>query len=350
MNRIESNLMPLISVCKTLARTTLGEETIGKKVKREIKREINGVLSIPKFKSDNEKIRIPFMNKLTETRPRMIGALSVYSALSGIPYSEISTNQGIECFYIFWRIADGQDDLIDSPKEQKEQNEQIPLIQKIFQGEGEFFKGTLHLLENKITQGNIGEKEKKYLKEKIAGWYRFLTIQETEIESKNFNSFDFDYSKKYRQEQNQKAGEVLVALLNWRECLNPNYKKLEEIIPQFSIYTQMVDDIGDTVEDIESRRPSFSVGALISHPEEMTRFLKEIKKRGIKKVHPKFLQQIAPQSSELLNAYFKEHCDFLESKTGQAGKGFNAIASFIYSHFPTARDFLFKLNPNVANF
>lgn len=349
-NRIEGSIRPLINVGVTLAATALGEQTIGRQIKTRLKNDINDVFTDPRFKDDDEEVKTPFMNKLVEIRPRMVGALSVYSALSGIPYFEIAKNKGIECFYIFWRMADGQDDLIDAPKRHN-QNGQRPFKEKLFKYEGgEFFRGAIHLLEKKITEGKMGEMEKRYLKEKVSGWYRFLSDQEQRIQSEDFSSFDFNYYRKYREEQNQTAGEVLVALLNWDKCLDPNFQKLETIIPKFSFTTQMVDDIADTVEDVEAQRPSFAIGALTNNPEEFEKFLTEVRKRGIKKVHPSLLRKFAPQSYRLLREQFREYCLFLETHSGRKGRGFSIIANSVFLYFPSVRDFLFKLNPKIANF
>lgn len=345
-----SDINPLYRAGTGILATIIGEQTKGRVIKKQLGKEVNSMLDDPRFSDGKEgKSHKTFLKKLDQFRPRMIGAFSLYCAFSGESYDEIAKNEGIEAFYLFWRLADGQDDLIDAPKKHNEDDKR-PLKERIFKDDnGEFLRGAMHLLENKIAQGRMGNEEKLYLKKKVAGWYRFLSEQEQRIQSEDVSAFDFNYCKSYREDQNQKAGAVLVALLNWDKCLDPKFQELETIIPKFSFTTQMMDDIGDTVEDVEAKRPSFATGAL-RDTAEFEKFLDVIKKRGIKKVHPSLFREFAPRAYGLLREQFREYCRLLEIQSGIKGRGFSQIANSVFLYFPSVRDFLYKLNPGIANF
>lgn len=327
--------------------TIKGEQTIGKSKKQHLRGEIDAMLEDPRFGSGKEgKSHKAFMRKLSQSTPRMIGAISLYSAFSEQSYGEIARSEGLESFFLFWGLGEEQDDLIDIPRKH---GESLPPLNEIIFSDG-FLRGVRHLLENKITEGKMGNPEKQYLKAKVAGWYDFLSAQEQRIQGEDFSSFDFNYCRKYREHQNQQAGEVLVALLNWDKCLDPNFQQLETVVPKFSNLTQMVDDIGDTTEDMEAKRPSFSIGALRDNPIELERFTTETEKRGIKKVHPSLFKALAPQSYRLIKEQFQKYCAELEAKPDARSKGFDQIAHLVFHYFPTVRDLLFRIRPQIANF
>lgn len=51
-----------------------------------------------------------------------------------------------------------------------------------------------------------------------------------------------------------------------------------------------------------------------------------------------------------LREQFREYCRLLEIQLGSKGRGFSIIVNSVFLYFPSVRDFLYKLNPGIANF
>ena len=166
----------------------------------------------------------------------------------------------------------------------------------------------------------------------------------------DFEKYTFDYCVKYREDQNRKIGSLLVALLNGNRVEDDRLKKLEEIVPRLSFRMQVIDDIGDLEEDLRARRPSYAVGALQEHPEEMERIMKLTTVGKVKKVTPSMLEIHAPKSYILLINQYKKYGKELEDE-GVNGKFLKDLGDLMFSQFPKARDFIYNyINKKWANF
>lgn len=342
------------STSSAIIGTTIGERIVGKRNKELLLRDLTQVVSdrFSSSKEDNAEGEERFREKLLEFRLRMIGALSLYSIFSKTSYEDLVKEKSrMASFYLFWFLGATQDDIIDGRASwEKSVVSPADVRGRIFGEKRMFYRGSLNALERKIQGSSLGDHEKTYLKTKLAGWYRFLARQESGVISEPFDNFTLEYSKKYREDQNRQAGSVSVALLNWNMALDPKFSFLEDLIPGFSFLTQMIDDIGDTPEDILAKKPSYSVGALIDHQDEFNRFNLEIVKRGIKKIRPNVLKVLAPKSYQQLEELFDEYTTQLVDKTGFDGKVLTDGVRIIYKYFPYVRDFMHRINPKLVNF
>lgn len=328
---------------------TFKEHAVGGQIKSNIWQKLQ------KEVGDSSEDKRCFGAKLLRFRPRMIGAISAYTSFSGVSFEETVRQGGMEAFYLFWGLASIQDDFIDDLQKDDETDRTLSDRRKavgeaIFGPERCFYRAAFRLLRRELNESALGQKQKEYLAGKVTGWYRFLVAQESEVIHTPLAEMDFCYSKKYREDQNMMAGRVLVAAMNGKTCLSPDKQQLELKLPRFSFLTQIIDDIADTAEDLNAGRPSFSVGALVEHQDELQKMRELIALRGILKVTPRLLKNTAPQSYRQVNEAFRSYCTDLEQAMGKTGKSVIQLACAVYNYFPYVRNLLYRINPQVANF
>ena len=330
-----------------------GERSVGEKRRIALVRDVERAADLPQFREkDNERERKVLLQKLQSFRPRRIGAIAAYSVFTRKPYEAIVDQGGIDSFYLFWALGGSQDDFIDClPKKSVPVEKEKHLIKEAIFGEKrKIYRGALYLLNNKTEALDMARPEKNYVKQRVAHWYKFLIDQESHIIHTPFDQYTFDYSRKYREDQNFEAGRVATVCLNGRGCLDPKLQRFETILPRFSYLTQMIDDIADTAEDVLAQRPSFSVGALIDHPQELERFRSEVIDKGVEKVYPSLLKKVAPQAYAQIYHTFQEYCSILEKEIGIDARGLTTIATAIYHVFPKIRGVLYRLHPELSYF
>ncbi len=339
-----------IGSARAMANVAFYEATTARPRKQTLLSKLGATLEQPPFSWENPDYKRVFSEKLMEFRLRMVGALSLYSYVSNTPPETIRKDERLESFYLFWFLGASQDDVIDKLGLASKN----PTVkQEIFGGEQAFHRGGLRLLETTIKDSALAPEKKHYIKGKIANWYQFLTTQESDVLASSPNSWTFEYARAYREEQNKRAGETLVAILNWDDCLSPEKQGLEDVIPQFSFLTQMIDDIADTPEDLLYKRPGYSVGALSDHPAELAAVEEYCKKTGSKKIHPKTLRKLAPESHSLLQNTFDSYSKTLSNELAILGipsKGMLQVGQLLYRYFPTVRDIIYHISPKRAVF
>lgn len=345
-----------LDISSTTAGTFLAERQSALQRKNALRHDLANTFELPQFAGAySQKDTDALDQKLFRFRPRSIGALVVYSSLSGSSYEDIQSQGGRDLFSLFWALGSIQDDFIDElPKDtigtKGERKKDVAV--SIFGDERKFYRGIFYTLKKKLGESDFGEPEKRYLVGKVASWYQFLVDQEADVLGTEFENYTFGYCKNYRELQNQKAGEVLVALLNGRACLDPKKQALEKSVPRFSYLTQIVDDIADLPEDVIAERPSYAVGALVSNPEELARVVQKVKSLNKPiKVTPREFHELAPNSAEMVDSLFQQYREQLVlSSVGGNGEGLSVLAQAMHSWYPYLRGALFKINPSFANF
>lgn len=321
------------------------EQTEGVRRKKDLFVQIEDAMQLPQFLSPHktpQKDKNIFHEKLIDFRLRMVGAISLYSFVTDIPYEKIVERGGIESFYLFWLLGASQDDAIDSlPKEKIESKGNI---KNEFFGPGkEMQRSALFLMQKNIRDAQMGEKEKQYLRNKIAKWYRFVIDQERNVAATPFSDYTFAYSREYREQQNQIAGETLVSLLNWDKCLDISYQSFELLVPRFSFLTQIIDDIGDIGEDFKAERPSYAVGALVDNLEELERVKSFLSSSKSHDIDVRQLQALAPQAWKTVDGAFRYYEHTLQKdldQQGVSGGGLLIIANLLYRYFPKLNGFI----------
>jgi hypothetical protein len=352
-NQTRSQLLP--EAFGTLSSVIWGERTRGGRNKNLLWGELKNVLDLEKFASldGNREGKDVFDRKLNEFRLRMIGALSVYLTINNLSYENLTQRESFDGFYLLWFLGAGQDDIIDDQVRIEGQDKSLVksnLKDSIF-GEGKkYYRGAIYLLEEKITNSDMGSPEKKHLRVTIADFYKNLIAQESEVITRPFSSFGFEDSKNYREIQNQNAGRAIATMLNWDQCLDPRLKANAEIIPKFSFLTQIIDDIGDTAEDYSLQRPSYSIGALIDHPQELDRFADFLNSKKPKKILPNQLKRLAPQSWDQINNKFNEYLEELNETTNGNAASLTSLVKPLHTHFLRVQSLLHKLHLDVVGF
>lgn len=317
-------------------------------LKSELERRAQKPSSADAKKEDWEM----YTNKLLRFRPRLIGSLGAYAALGNVTAGQVEGRGGMEMFRMMWFLGSSQDDLIDTYKnpdltDQKEIAKELRKV--IFGPERVFYQAAFTVIGNELKESDFEPEAKTYLRQKFADWYRFLVHQEAEVMTRPFSEMNFAYGTQYREEQNQKIGEVLVACLNGKECLNPKLQDLEDIIPKLSFRTQIIDDIADIPEDLESERPSYATGALNDNQDELALMREYLQAHEIAKMTPELFRNIAPKSAGLVEQQYKKYGDELAQK-GVAGKMLASIGSAMFTLYPKFRDTMYKINPAYSNF
>jgi hypothetical protein len=293
--------------------------------------------------------------KLFRPRPRLCGAIGVYAMLSGLTIDQIMQNGGLPPFLLMWALGSCQDDYIDKIRAAEltgltKMQRTRKIANTIFGREQTLFRRCYAMIIEYLNDQNFPLDEASYLRGKLANWYHFLYKQEEQMFGLNPNQVDFDICSEYRIQQNTRIGELLTALLNGINCLDPRLGILENAVPPFSILTQIIDDVADTREDLENGRPSFMVGALNEHPQERRRVEDFLSQHPlIVKIRPNVLGQLAPQSYHLVKeAYNKIALDI--SKQSPRAEVVRLAAKPLFHFFPLYRDMMYRINPRYANF
>lgn len=352
-NMIEraSGVMNASQGTKTVFEVVTGERVRAPSRKRALLAELRGVvesdqpLSIAEQKNEEEV----FSEKIMDFRLRLVGAISLYSFFSGDRYASMQDSGGLDAAYLFWYLGASQDDIIDSFPKSGENDQVVSpemIHDAIFSPDKKYLNGAHTLIQTKIEKSNMGDEQKDYLRKKIEKWYHVVEQQESEAISSPVSVFSFAYSKRYREGQNQTAGETVVALLNWDRCLDPKRQRLENVIPGFSFLTQMVDDILDTPEDLVAKKPSYSVGALVDNPQELEGIQSLIELKGLEYITPATLREYAPHSFATIDTNFQAYTETLNlmlSDMGFAGKDLVFIVKALYKYFPAVHSLMQKL-------
>lgn len=330
------------------------EQSYGTMLRQTIQTDLDKLLDQPRFYQEStEEDRALLTSKLLRFRPRLTGALSIYAIFANKTYQDIVDQGGLEPFYVFWFLGSAQDDFIDTltPSPEEDKNQVIGAIrQSIFGEDRMLYRAGYHLFQQYIDTLEAGDDQKHYLRKTGAHWYRFLAEQEATVLTHPLSMYSFDYAKRYRETQNGSVGQVLTALLNGKNCLEPDLQRLEIMLPKFSYLTQIIDDIADTFEDLEANRPSYVVGALVDNPDELA-VVENIRSQGkITKLSPKQLHRYAPNAYGKISSAFHHYTDQLEQATGMSGRSINLIAYDVYRFFPSVRNLLYRINPQYANF
>jgi hypothetical protein len=137
--------------------------------------------------------------------------------------------------------------------------------------------------------------------------------------------------------------------LNGAQCLDPRSQALERTVPKLSFRTQVIDDIADIPEDLSNERPSYAVGALVEHPEELQAILSYIQAHSVSKVTPALFERLAPISSKQVKTQFDAYGKELEQE-GVTGSMLASMGNTIFKYFPTFRNAMYRINPKYANF
>lgn len=298
-----------------------------------------------------------FEKKLLLPRWRLNGAIGAYGMLTEQNFDEISRQKGLFPFKALWMIGSIQDDLIDEIEKESmdsfaSKNECVVSLRKAIFGKDRVFYQAAYacLIDYLIEMPEFKEEEKLYLCKLMADWFRFLLEQEAEVFLHNFTDYNFEYSVCYREEQNFRVGRALTAALNGIRCLDPELQALEKIIPRLSFRTQMVDDIADTGEDIAFKRPSYAIGALVSHPFELAAMETFFAQHPATKLRPANFRKIAPQSYDMLYGTFQRYGREVVEQMGNKGKMLTSIGTITYHIFPYVRDVIYSINSRYANF
>jgi hypothetical protein len=335
--------------------TLIGERSIGRSVKQQLTQELVSMIGDnSKYHDANNPTDLDKVNsKLLHFRPRMAGAILTYSQLTNKSYKEVVGQQGFDSFYLFWALGAIQDDFIDDipkllPGEMDLQSRKALIGKAIFGDDRRFYRAAYHQLHDHIDHSGFGEEQTDYVHGQVHDWYKFIVHQEAEVLETPFQAMDFEYCKDYRESQNAHAGKVLVAMLNGTNCLAPELQAVEPMVSKFSFLSQTMDDIADTAEDLTAERPSYAVGALIEHPDELARMQDFVAGKAKIKVSPGQFKQTAPESYDLLRETYSQYCK--ELRTLKGGRGIVSLARGGFYFFPHFRDFMYKVNPQLANF
>ena len=298
----------------------------------------------PAFKPD----RTMFKGKFLWFRPRMIGAVAAYAALTGMTHHDIRKNGGLELFRILWFLGAAQDDLIDAAVA-GEGNMRTVLRKAIFGPDRVFYRAAFTVFARELHNSAFAEEAKRYLRRKARGWYRFLLDQEADVLQKTVTDFSFAFCVNYRENQNRMIGELLTACLSWSHCLHAPFKRLEGVLPTLSYRTQIVDDIADIAEDMRALRPSYCIGALVDNPDEFARVKAYVTTRTVGKVTPRLFRRLAPRSYDLVREKYSLYGAELR-RAHKAGSFLSMVGDMLFGGFPVIRDVVYRISPHLANF
>lgn len=292
-----------------------------------------------------------FSQKLLRFRPRLIGAFGAYAALSNRSFSEVELQGGMPLFRMLWFLGSAQDDLIDDrvSEEGAAAPDAKQLRRTIFGPERVFYQAAFTVIGSELARSFMGAEQKRYIKVKLSEWFRFLVHQEAAMMQKRLPELTFTECVRYREEQNQKIGEALVACLNGAQCLNPRLQALERTVPRLSFRTQVIDDIADIPEDLDNERPSYAVGALVDHPEDLQAIHAYIHTHAVGKITPTLFKRIAPTSSKQVKKQFDAYGTELEQE-GVTGSMLAGMGNATFKYFPTFRNVMYRINPEYGNF
>ncbi|HZJ18599.1 MAG TPA: hypothetical protein VFD45_03220 [Patescibacteria group bacterium] len=336
-----SRIHSLSRVGSSFTGVILGERTQAKQKKTHLLEEVRE--EVANSSEDKREVVVEkgseiFKQKLFDFKLRMIGALSLYSYFGNIPYSELEKGDNMDSFYLFWFLGAAQDDLIDSFSSTDSRGSvgRVGRTKEImFNSDGGFLQGALNVLRKKIEKSEMGKEEQEYLLDKVESWNEFVSTQEDDVRERDLTDYTFAFSKEYRETQNKHASKTLIALLNWDQCLDPSMQKLESSIPPFSFLTQIIDDIIDVREDLVAKRPSYAVGALVDHSEELRLFqegLKTYKKDG--KMHHFSFKKVAPNAYSQIHDAFMKYKDDLQRENGDKSEGLIFTINSLYRFVP----------------
>lgn len=290
-----------------------------------------------------------FAQKLLRFRPRLIGAFGAYAALSGRTFAEVEEQGGMPLFRMLWFIGSAQDDLIDSCAGRETTPDAKQLRRAIFGPEQIFYQAAFTVIGRELDRVSMTAAQRRYIKTRLSAWFRFLVYQEADIMRKKLRELTFDACVRYREDQNQKIGEALVACLNGSRCLDPRFRALEQTVPKLSFRTQIIDDIADIPEDLDGERPSYAIGALVDHPRELETLTMRLHAHAVSKVTPALFKQLAPESSARVRAQFDAYGAALKEE-GVTGAVLANMGDVMFKYFPVFRDAMYKINPKHANF
>ena len=298
-----------------------------------------------------EEDRKIFSKKLVRFRPRLIGAFGAYAALSRQSFSDVEYQGGVPLFRMLWFLGSAQDDLIDeqAPAENVTVPDAKQLRRAIFGPEMIFYQAAFTVIGDKLARSSMSAEQKRYIKVKLSEWFRFLVHQEAAIMQKRLHELTFDECTRYREAQNQKIGEALIACLNGARCLDLRFQALERSVPKLSFRTQIIDDIADIPEDLGNGRPSYAIGALVDHPEELKAMREYLQVHAVGKVTSALFEHLAPKSSSQVRKQFDAYGEALKQE-GITGSMLASIGNVIFKYFPTFRNAMYRINPTYGNF
>ncbi len=297
-----------------------------------------------------------FEKILFRPRPRLISAISAYSLLTGKDFEDITQQEGMIPAKAFWMLGTIQDNLLDGLDKTKvaamSEDERMAALHDSIFGKGREFQQATHAVISSELEANpaYGQAQIDYLLGGMSQWFDFLLRQESEVYRTPEENYSFEFCKNYREQQNAVAGRVVVSFLNGQNCLDPELQKYEQIIPILSYRTQIMDDIGDVVEDMEMKRPSYVIGALREFPDEFEAVKKISAQKGIKKFTPHKLKKYAPQSYKLVKATFTAYGEELSQTYGVKGAILDKAGRLAYHTFPVMRDLMYKVNERYTYF
>lgn len=297
-----------------------------------------------------------FDKKLLRPRPRLLGAIGAYAMLTDQKYQAVVEQGGMNTFKSLWALAAIQDDLIDDLDRQQvssmdERGKEQELRNSIFGKDKVFYRSAYKVIINELrSDSRYGPAELRYITANMAYWFRFLIKQESEVFSTSPQDHTFDFSRKYREEQDYTIARVLTICLNGVHCLDPKYQEYEGLLPFLSYRSQIIDDIADTPEDLTAGRPSYTVGALHSHPEELKAIETMVNLGNIQKMTPQHLKKVAPRSYALVRNAYDEYGEWLVEKYGVPGQILDFAGRVAYWAFPIMRDIMHRVNDRYANF
>jgi hypothetical protein len=297
-----------------------------------------------------------FEQVLFRPRPRLVSAIAAYSLLTGRSFADIQQQNGMVAAKAFWMLGTIQDNLIDRLDKEKtavmsEKERRQALYDSIFGKGREFQQATYAAILCEIaTNPAYGPEHMSYLSARMDEWFDFLVTQESGVYNTPEENYTFPLCVNYRQLQNAVAGRVVVSFLNGQACLDPKLQHYEQIIPILSYRTQIMDDIGDVVEDMEMSRPSYVIGALREYPDEFETVKNIAAQKGIRKFTPHKLKKYAPQSYKLVKDTFTAYGDDLAQKYGVNGKILDKAGKAAYHTFPALRDVMYRINERYSYF
>ncbi|MEN9561671.1 MAG: hypothetical protein RIQ56_944, partial [Candidatus Parcubacteria bacterium] len=99
-----------------------------------------------------------YTNKLLPFRPRLIGALGAYAAISGKSAKEVAAQGGLDMFRMMWFLAAAQDDLIDAHTRSGETDSAAlrkDLIKTIFGPDRIFYQPAYTVIANELKASDF---------------------------------------------------------------------------------------------------------------------------------------------------------------------------------------------------
>jgi len=165
-----------------------------------------------------------------------------------------------------------------------------------------------------------------------------------------FHKLNFKRCVEYREQQNQKIGELLVMLLNGNSLNDIYLQSVAQILPRLSFRTQIIDDIADLGEDLLAKRPSFAVGALLDNPKEFEKVSEYIEQTPNTKLKPKILHELAPDTYKEIRQKFDTYGRELDA-LGSEARMLRRIGDKMFDYFPVFRDIVYNyISKEAANF